>query len=74
MGLVEFITKLFGNKSQKDMREIMPYVEKIKVAFAEIDALSNDELRLRSAALMQRIQERVSDKKARILELKANIE
>ena len=27
MGLVEFITKLFGNKSQKDMREIMPYVE-----------------------------------------------
>ena len=39
MGLVEFITKLFGNKSQKDMREIMPYVEKIKVVFGEIDAL-----------------------------------
>ena len=74
MGLVEFITKLFGNKSQKDMREIMPYVEKIKAVFDEIDSLSNDELRGRSAALMARIQERVADKKARIAELKANIE
>ena len=74
MGLVEFITKLFGNKSQKDMREIMPYVEKIKLVYEEIDALSNDDLRARSAALMARIQERVADKKARIVELKANIE
>ena len=74
MGLVEFITKLFGNKSQKDMREIMPYVEKIKVVFDEVDALDNDALRARSAALMLRIQERVADKKARIAELKNNIE
>ena len=74
MGLVEFITKLFGNKSQKDMREIMPYVEKIKVVFEEIDALSNDQLRARSAALMARIQARVVDKKARVAELKTNIE
>ena len=74
MGLVEFITKLFGNKSQKDMREIMPYVEKIKVVFGEIDALDNDARRARSAALMLRIQESVADKKARIAELKNNIE
>ena len=74
MGLVEFITKLFGNKSQKDMREIMPYVEKIKVVFEEIDALSNDQLRARSAALMERIQACVADKKARVAELKTNIE
>ena len=74
MGLVEFITKLFGNKAQKDMREIMPYVDQIKAVYDEIDRLSNDSLRARSAALMQRIQERVADKKARIAELKANIE
>ena len=66
MGLVEFITKLFGNKAQKDMREIMPYVDQIKAVYDEIDRLSNDSLRARSAALMQRIQERVADKKARI--------
>ena len=38
MGFVEVITKLFGNKSQKDMRAVMPYVEKIKAVYAEIDA------------------------------------
>ena len=74
MNFIEIITKLFGNKAQKDMRAIAPYVEKIKAAYTEIDALSNDELRARSKALMQRIQDQVADKKARIKELKAGIE
>ena len=74
MNFIEIITKLFGNKAQKDMRAIAPYVEKIKAAYTEIDALSNDELRARSGALMQRIQDQVADKKARIKELKAGIE
>ena len=38
MGFIEVITMLFGNKSQKDMRAVMPYVEKIKAVYAEIDA------------------------------------
>ena len=37
MGLVEFITKLFGNKAQKDMREIMPYVDQIKAVYDMLD-------------------------------------
>ncbi|MBQ2608622.1 MAG: preprotein translocase subunit SecA, partial [Paludibacteraceae bacterium] len=74
MNFVELITKLFGNKSQKDMREIMPYVEKIKAAYEEIDTLSNDALRARSQALMDRLQAAVADKKNRIQELKASIE
>ena len=67
MGFVEIITKLFGNKSQKDMRAVMPYVEKIKSVYAEIDALSDDELRARSAALMQRLQDAVAADKSKIL-------
>ena len=74
MNFIQLITKLFGNKSQKDMREIMPYVEKIKAAYTEIDALSNDELRVRSQALMDKIQARVADKKQKINDLKASIE
>jgi len=74
MNFVQLITNLFGNKAQKDMREIMPYVEQIKAVYPEIDALSNDQLRERSHALMQRIAERVSAPKARIAELKAGIE
>ena len=74
MSFIELISKLFGNKSQRDMREVKPYVDKIKAAYAEIDNLSNDELRKRSADLMALIQERVSGQKNRIKELKTGIE
>ena len=30
MGFNEFMTKLFGNKSQRDLKEITPYVDKIR--------------------------------------------
>ncbi len=74
MNFLEIITRLFGNKAQKDMRAIQPYVDKTKAAYETIDALSHDELRARSQALMDRLQAAVADKKARIAELKASIE
>ena len=74
MSILEIITKLFGNKAQKDMRAIQPIVDKIKAEYEKIDQLSNDELRACSAALMAKVAERVADKKARIVELKSNIE
>lgn len=74
MNLIEIITKLFGNKAQKDMRAIQPYVEKIKVAYEHIDSLSHDDLRAASQSLMDRLQSVVADKKHRIAELKQSIE
>jgi len=74
MSFLEIITKLFGNKAQKDMRAIQPVVDKIKAAYEQIDGLSNDDLRARSHALMDKLQEAVADRKARIAELKASIE
>jgi len=74
MNLLELITKLFGNKAQKDMREIMPYVEQIKAVYPEVDALSDDELRARSQALMERIAQAVKPMKDKIAQLKADIE
>ena len=32
MGFNEFISKLFGNNGSRDMKEIQPWVEKIKAA------------------------------------------
>ena len=74
MNFIEIITKLFGNKAQKDMRAIQPVVDQIKAQYEVIDALSNDDLRARSWALMDKLQAAVADKKARIAELKASIE
>lgn len=74
MGFVEFLQKLFGNKSQRDMREILPYVEKIKAQYELIDKLDNDSLRSCSAEIMARIADYVSAEKQRIAELKSTVE
>ena len=74
MNFLEVITKLFGNKAQKDMRAIQPVVEQIKAAYETIDKLSNDDLRARSWALMDKLQAAVKPQKDRIAELKASIE
>jgi len=74
MSFISIVSSLFGNKAQRDMKEIQPYVDQIKAVYPEIDALSNDELRARSQALMDKIRDRVKDKKNRIAELKAGIE
>ncbi|MBR2319009.1 MAG: preprotein translocase subunit SecA [Bacteroidaceae bacterium] len=74
MGFNEFISKLFGNKASRDMREIQPWVEKVKAVYPTISALSNDELRAASKALKEKIQNTVTAERARIAELKASIE
>ncbi len=74
MSFVDLISRLFGNKAQRDMREIQPVVDKVKQVYPEIDALSNDALRGRSQALMQRVEDTVRDKKQEIQRLKDSIE
>ncbi len=74
MGFNDVLKKFFGNKAQRDLKEIEPYVEKVKLAYASIKNLSNDELRAKSEALKQQIKEFVAPEIARIAELKASIE
>ena len=74
MDFLGIITKLFGNKAQKDMKAIQPIVDQIKAEYEKIDALSNDDLRARSYALMDLLQAAVKPQKDRIAELKASIE
>jgi preprotein translocase subunit SecA len=74
MGFNDILKKLFGNKAQRDLKEIEPYVDKIKAAYETIKNLSNDELRARTEELKTRIQEYVAVEKNRIAELKASIE
>lgn len=74
MGFNEILSKLFGNKAQRDLKEIMPYVDKIKEAYKEIEKLSNDELRAKTLELKQNIQEQASKELEKIDELRAKIE
>ena len=74
MSFNDILAKLFGNKSQRDLKEINPFVQKILAVYPEIEKLSNDELRAKSQQLMDYVAEKVADKKAKIDELKATIE
>lgn len=74
MNFNKFLQSLFGNKSSKDMKLIQPLVEKVKEAYPEIKALSNDELRARTKQLQKYVQDSANEEKAKIAELKAKIE
>jgi preprotein translocase subunit SecA len=74
MGFNEFMSKLFGNKSQRDLRDILPYVDKIKEVYPEVEKLSHDELRNLSTQIRQKVINAVSAEKGKIDELKSTIE
>ena len=72
--LSKIIKVFFGSKSDKDNKEIIPYVEKIKAIYPSISALSNDELRARSAALSQSILDFIAEDEASIVKNKELME
>lgn len=74
MGFNEFISKLIGNKAVRDMKEIQPWVDKIKAAYPEIEKLDNDALRAKTEELKAYIHESASAERAKMEELKASIE
>ena len=74
MGFNEFIGKLFGNKATRDMKEIKPWVDKVKAVYPEISQLSNDELRARTEELKKYIKASAVEEQKKIEELKATIE
>ncbi len=50
------ITKLFGNKSDKDIKKVLPIVEKINQVFATMSGLSDDDLRAKTQEIKAVIQ------------------
>ncbi len=74
MDINKILSKLFGNKSTRDMKLIQPWVEKVKVAYPAIQQLDNDGLRAKTKELQHNIQSSADDLKAKIDELKAKID
>ena len=74
MGFNDFLTKLFGNKSPRDLKEITPYVDKIKAVYPSIEKLSNDELRAKTEEIKKRIQDYVAEERKRVEELRVGID
>lgn len=54
--MLGFISKLFGNKSDRDVKGVQPLVEKIKAEFSKLENISNDELRAKTIDFKARIK------------------
>ncbi len=55
------VTKIFGTKSERDIKALMPIVESIKNEYSKLNSLSDDELRAKTAEFKLRIGDFVAD-------------
>ena len=69
-GLLNIISKLFGNKYDKDVKEITPIIEKINFEFSKLSTLTNDDLREKTSDFKNQITDFTSNEKQEIEELK----
>jgi preprotein translocase subunit SecA len=74
MGINNILTKLFGNKSERDLKEILPYVKTITEIYPSIKALTNDELRAKSHEIRTYVTDNVKEERQRIEELRKDID
>jgi preprotein translocase subunit SecA len=72
--MFDFLKKLFGTKSEKDIKNLESKVEEINNIFKSLQTVSNDELRAQSEALKAKIQETVKPENDKIAATKAQIE
>lgn len=74
--MLGLLSKLFGSKSNRDIKLIQPLVEKTKDEYSKLHALSNDELRQRTIDFKSRIQEFLEDidKEIAVVKTKAESE
>ena len=68
------ISLFFGTKTEKDAKEINPYVDKIKSVYSQLQGLTNDELRERAQAVRREIVEFTRPDEEQITELKTTLE
>ena len=74
MALADVFRKIFGSKADRDLKQLQPILNKVLAAYADIDRLSDDELREKSASLRQIIRDRIAADENRMAEIKAELE
>ncbi len=75
MSFINSIIKAFvGDKSQKDVKALQPYLAKIKTFESALAALSNDELRARTTFFKDKIKQARAEKDSKITALKQEAE
>ena len=74
MGFNDILKSLFGNKSDRDLKELLPIASKVNAEWEKIKGVSHDELRQISADLKAKIHAHVKAEEDEIASLKAKVE
>ncbi len=72
--VTNIIQKFFGNKSERDIKAIMPVVEKIKDEYEKVVKLSNDQLRAKTIEIRQIIRDFIKNEEEQIIRLRDQAE
>ena len=72
--MANFLTKLFGNKSQRDLKVIKPFLDATLAVYPAIQALSNDALRAKTIEFKERIAKAVEQEETELARLRTRIE
>ena len=70
MNFLQIIGKMFGNKYEKDVKNIMPIVDKINTIFVEFQTITNDQLRKNTQDLKNQISNYTNEDREEIEKLK----
>ncbi len=74
--MLQVLKKLFKlkTKSEKDIEQILPIVEKINQIYSSLSSLSNDELRKKTQEFKQQIQDYIAEEQQQIQKIKMQID
>ncbi|EOR96008.1 Protein export cytoplasm protein SecA ATPase RNA helicase [Arcticibacter svalbardensis MN12-7] len=72
--MLGFLNKLFGSKSDRDIKQIQPLVEQIKAVYPTLATLSDDELREKTSFFKNKIKEGLADIDQEVTDLKEQAE
>ena len=72
--MANFLTKLFGNKSQRDLKVVRPFLDATLAVYPEIEKLTNDQLRAKTIEFKERIAKTIETEETELAAMRKRIE
>ncbi len=72
--MANFLSKLFGTKSDRDLKEVKPFLDATLKIYPEIQKLDNDQLRAKTIEFKERIRKEVEAEENELSTLRQRIE
>ncbi len=72
--MANFLTKLFGNKSQRDLKVVRPFLDATLAVYPEIEKLTNDQLRAKTIEFKERIAKTIETEENELAAMRKRIE